>query len=60
MPLLCPQAVIGYVSSRDVDLETHELVVNFPRRTLSDMDPSVSLQQAGLHPQETVFVQLKS
>lgn len=38
---------------------SYELVTNFPRRVLSDLDLSASLRDHGLFPQETVFVQLR-
>ncbi|XP_077987834.1 UBX domain-containing protein 7-like [Glandiceps talaboti] len=37
--------------------ERYELVTNFPRRKLSYLEVDTTLQEAGLFPQETVFVQ---
>jgi len=35
------------------------MVINFPRRVLSDMDGTITVKDLGLHRQETVFVQLR-
>nr|KAG5711298.1 hypothetical protein BaRGS_005995 [Batillaria attramentaria] len=37
----------------------YELVVNFPRRTISSLDPMTTVKDAELHPQETIFVQAR-
>lgn len=42
---------LGYSSTE------HELVKSFPRQNLSELDQSITLQQAGLHKQDTIFVQ---
>ena len=46
-----------YVISNGFSEEQYELVTNFPRRQLSKMDIDMTIKDAGLHPQETVFVQ---
>ncbi|BFZ08251.1 hypothetical protein BsWGS_11290 [Bradybaena similaris] len=51
------QALILYCSGQGFPADKYELVTNYPRRRLSDMASSTSLQDAGLHSQETVFVQ---
>jgi len=50
-------AIIKYVISRGYPLESYEIVTNFPRRILTDLDETKTLKDLGLHPQETVFVQ---
>ena len=52
-----PQAVIKYVNSKGFPGERYELMANFPKRMLLAMEPSMTLKEAGLFPQETVFVQ---
>jgi hypothetical protein len=47
------------VISEGFPLESHEIVTNFPRRVLSDLDKNQSLKDLGLFPRETIFVQLK-
>ena len=51
------QAIIKYVTSRGFPLESYEIVTNFPRRILTDLDETKTLKELGLFPQETVFVQ---
>ena len=52
------QALILYVSEeKNFSLDRHELVTNFPRHYLLDLDHTATLQDLGLHPQETVFIQ---
>lgn len=54
---VCPQALVRYVQSKGYPNERFELVTNFPRRKLAHLDYDITLQEAGLCPQETVFVQ---
>ncbi|KAH8040705.1 hypothetical protein HPB51_012020 [Rhipicephalus microplus] len=54
------KALILYASSNGFGEETHELVTNFPRRNLSDLDHSLSLRDLGLFPKETLFIQLRN
>ncbi|XP_041350204.1 UBX domain-containing protein 7-like isoform X2 [Gigantopelta aegis] len=51
------QALVKYVISSGFSDEQYELVTNFPRRQLSKMDFDMTIKDAGLHPQETIFVQ---
>lgn len=51
------QALVVFCTSKGFPPEKFELVTAFPRRKLSQMDTSISIQEAGLHPQETIFVQ---
>jgi hypothetical protein len=53
------QAIVQFVISEGFPLESHEIVTNFPRRVLSDLDKNQSLKDLGLFPRETIFVQLK-
>ncbi len=53
------RALVLFVGSKGFGSADYEVVTNFPRRVLSDLDLDQSLREAGLCPQETVFVQLK-
>ncbi|XP_076448524.1 UBX domain-containing protein 7-like [Babylonia areolata] len=53
------QALFVFCSSKGFAQGSYELVVNFPRRTLSSLDPGSTISEARLHPQETVFVQAR-
>ncbi|XP_077472248.1 UBX domain-containing protein 7 isoform X1 [Stigmatopora argus] len=50
-------ALVRHVQSKGYPNECFELVTNFPRRKLTHLDYDITLQEAGLCPQETVFVQ---
>ncbi|KAG8445517.1 hypothetical protein GDO86_010327 [Hymenochirus boettgeri] len=50
-------ALVRHVQQKGYPNERFELLTNFPRRKLSHLDYEVTLQEAGLCPQETVFVQ---
>ncbi|KAL4608374.1 UBX domain-containing protein 7 [Arapaima gigas] len=50
-------ALVRHIQSKGYPNERFELVTNFPRRKLSHLDYNITLQEAGLCPQETVFVQ---
>uniref|UniRef100_A0A7N6ACP3 UBX domain-containing protein 7 n=1 Tax=Anabas testudineus TaxID=64144 RepID=A0A7N6ACP3_ANATE len=50
-------ALVRHVQSKGYPNEHFELVTNFPRRKLTHLDYDITLQEAGLCPQETVFVQ---
>ncbi|XP_067310102.1 UBX domain-containing protein 7 isoform X2 [Pseudorasbora parva] len=50
-------ALVRHVQSKGFPNERFELVTNFPRRRLAHLDYDITLQEAGLCPQETVFVQ---
>ncbi|XP_030218902.1 UBX domain-containing protein 7 [Gadus morhua] len=50
-------ALVRHVQSKGYPNERFELVTNFPRRKLAHLDYDMTLQDAGLCPQETVFVQ---
>ncbi|XP_037563720.1 UBX domain-containing protein 7-like [Dermacentor silvarum] len=54
------KALILYASSNGFGEETHELVTNFPRRNLSELDHSLTLRDVGLFPKETLFIQLRN
>uniref|UniRef100_G1QLH4 UBX domain-containing protein 7 n=1 Tax=Nomascus leucogenys TaxID=61853 RepID=G1QLH4_NOMLE len=49
--------LLWHVQSKGYPNERFELLTNFPRRKLSHLDYDITLQEAGLCPQETVFVQ---
>ncbi|XP_068136562.1 UBX domain-containing protein 7 isoform X2 [Hyperolius riggenbachi] len=50
-------ALVKHVQNKGYPNERFELLTNFPRRKLSHLDYDITLQEAGLCPQETVFVQ---
>ncbi|GAB1608688.1 UBX domain-containing protein 7-like isoform X2 [Argonauta hians] len=50
-------ALDEYVAEKGYSSEKYELITNFPRRKLSSLNKTVSLKDAGLFPQDTVFVQ---
>ncbi|XP_073530479.1 UBX domain-containing protein 7 isoform X2 [Phyllobates terribilis] len=50
-------ALVKHVQQNGYPNERFELLTNFPRRKLSHLDYDITLQDAGLCPQETVFVQ---
>ncbi|KAA0719056.1 UBX domain-containing protein 7 [Triplophysa tibetana] len=50
-------ALVRHVQTKGFPNERFELVTNFPRRRLTHLDYDITLQEAGLCPQETVFVQ---
>jgi hypothetical protein len=53
------KALTSYVASKGFHVKDYEMVINFPRRVLSDMDGTITVKDLGLHRQETVFVQLR-
>jgi len=52
-------ALESFVKSKGFSNEQYELVTNFPRRRLSSLDMNMTLKDAGLYPQETIFVQAR-
>ncbi|XP_045104721.1 UBX domain-containing protein 7-like isoform X2 [Portunus trituberculatus] len=52
-------ALVKYVCSKGYNSEQYELVTNFPRREISQMDFNITLEDAGLFPQEAVFIQAR-
>merc|ERR1711874_218687 len=54
------KALVLYVRGKGFSLEDHEIVTNFPGRVITDLNLMDTVKEAGLFPQETVFVQLKT
>ncbi|UYV62454.1 UBXN7 [Cordylochernes scorpioides] len=54
------KALLQYVVSRGFSADEYEVITNFPRKDLSSLEGSRTLQEVGLYPRETVFIQLKS
>lgn len=52
-------ALVLFVAENGFSNERYELVTNFPRRQLSYMDFMLTLEDVGLFPQESVFVQAR-
>ncbi|XP_060580211.1 UBX domain-containing protein 7-like isoform X2 [Ruditapes philippinarum] len=53
-------ALVLFVGSKGFSNERFELIAQFPRRQLSQLDYEASLRDIGLHAQETIFVQARS
>lgn len=51
------QDVLNFLGSKDYLTAEHKILTGFPRRDLSSLDAGLTLEQAGLCPQETVFVE---
>ena len=51
------QELQDYIASIGFASKDFEIVVNFPRRNLTDIDNSRTLKEEKLFPQETIFVQ---
>ena len=58
--IILSQAIIKFVVGEGYPLERYEIVTNFPRRILTDLDETQTLKELQLFPQETVFVQQRS
>ena len=58
--ILYLQAVVQYVIEEGFSNERYEMVTNFPRRRLSNMDFDMTLKEMGLFPQESIFVQART
>ncbi|XP_054712872.1 LOW QUALITY PROTEIN: UBX domain-containing protein 7-like [Uloborus diversus] len=54
------KALMIFINELGYDNEKYELVTNFPRRNLCQLDQSKTLKEVDLFPREMVFVQLKS
>nr|XP_022299860.1 UBX domain-containing protein 7-like isoform X2 [Crassostrea virginica] len=52
-------ALVKFVAEQGYSNERFELLTNFPRKKLSYMDFDLTIQEAGLNPQESVFVQAR-
>ena len=50
---------VSFLVSEGFPLDSHEIVTNYPRRILTDMDTSQTLKEMGLFPKEMVIVQQK-
>ena len=51
------QDLFTYLTELGVDIHQNEIVTNFPRRVLQDLDKSLTFVEANLYPSVTVFVQ---
>jgi len=52
-------AIVEFVKSKGYTLDQHEIVTNYPRRILTDLDTKQTLKELGLFPKEMVIVQQK-
>lgn len=46
-----------YLCEKGINPEEHDIVTNFPRRALKELDHLISFQEANFYPSVTVFVQ---
>lgn len=53
------KALLEFISWKGFSLSDHEVVTNFPKRVLSQLDQNLTLKEHNLFPRETIFVQLK-
>jgi len=53
------KALIEFISEKGYPLDDHEIVANFPRRIISQLDQDKTMKEHSLFPRETLFVQLK-
>ena len=53
------QALTEFISEKGYPREVYEVVTNFPRRIITDLDMNLTMKEAKLFPRETVFVQIK-
>lgn len=53
------KALTEFISEAGYPREVYEVVTNFPRRVITDLDPQQNMKEVKLFPRETVFVQLK-
>ena len=51
------QALFTYAVESGYPTERYELVTTFPRRNISELDPTRTLHDCSLYPQDTVFIQ---
>ncbi|CAI8008085.1 UBX domain-containing protein 7 [Geodia barretti] len=49
--------LFSFLSERDIDSTQHEIMTNFPKRSLKDLNHFLTFKEAGLYPSVTVFVQ---
>ncbi|XP_053549470.1 FAS-associated factor 1 [Bombina bombina] len=53
------QVVFDFVASKGFPFEEFKLISTFPRRDITQLDPSRSLMDLKLYPQETLFLEAK-
>jgi hypothetical protein len=51
------QDLLNYIGSMDYSVEQHKVLRPFPRTDLCSLEPSLSLEAAGLCPQDTLFLE---
>jgi hypothetical protein len=51
------QELFDFLSQRGINISSHEVVTNFPKRSLQDLNRLVTFKDADLYPSVTVFVQ---
>ena len=52
-------ALLDYVHNKGFPGDNYELMANFPKRRLLTMEATTTFKEAGLFPQDTIFVQSK-
>ncbi|XP_030640101.1 FAS-associated factor 1 isoform X2 [Chanos chanos] len=53
------QVLFDFVASKGYPSDEYKLLTTFPRRNITQLDPSWTLQEAKLFPQETLFLEAK-
>ena len=53
------KALLLFIASNGYASECYEVVTNFPRKQIDSLPDDQTLKTVGLHPRETVFVQMK-
>jgi len=53
------KALIEFIEWKGYKVSDHEIITNYPRRIISELDQEKSVKDHQLFPRETVFVQLK-
>lgn len=50
------QELFNFLQKQGLDMSEHEVVTQFPRRNISEIDQTVNFKMSGLYPRETLFV----
>jgi len=53
------RSLLLFIASNGYKTQCYEVVTNFPRKQIDTLQQDLTLKAVGLHPRETIFVQLK-
>lgn len=56
----CYQALFLYVKDHGYDTSNYDLITNFPKKILSTCNETITLEEAGIHSRDTLYVQTKN